>query len=131
MREGGRHLADSREAFGFSTTGRGKDEAVAEQAAAWIKKQSGPWLAWVSILNPHDIYHIVDDLKNVDPRRGVSAPFSDQKNLAGKPGEQQQYMDKDQGKAAKDYTPQDWLRYRTYYCELIEKAEALRGAIPK
>ncbi len=121
--------ADGREAFGFSTTGRGKDEAVAEQAAAWIEKQSGPWLAWVSILNPHDIYHIVDDLKTVSVRRGVSAPFSDQKNLAGKPAEQQQYMDQDQGRAAKAYTPQDWLRYRTYYCELIEKADACLGTV--
>jgi len=121
--------ADSLEPFGFSTTGRGKDEAVAEQAAAWIVKQSGPWLAWVSILNPHDIYHIVDDLQTVAARRGVSAPFSDQKNLADKPAEQQQYMDQDQGRAAQAYTQQDWLRYRTYYCKLIEKADACLGTV--
>src|SRR5437588_91339 len=32
-----------RDVFGFSATGRGKDEAVAEQAAAWIRKQRDPW----------------------------------------------------------------------------------------
>jgi arylsulfatase A-like enzyme len=121
--------AEGREAFGFSTSGRGKDEAVAEQAAAWIRQQRGPWLAWVSILNPHDIYQIVSELKNVAPRREIAPPFSDQKNLSAKPAEQQQYMDKDQGKAAKDYSPEDWLRYRTYYCHLVEKADACLGTV--
>ena len=64
--------ANGREDFGFNTTGRGKDEAVAEQAAAWIRKQSSPWLAWVSILNPHDIYQIVEELKSVTPEGGVT-----------------------------------------------------------
>jgi arylsulfatase A-like enzyme len=118
---------EGRDAFGFATIGRGKDEAVAEQAAQWIRRQRGPWLAWVSILNPHDIYHIVQDLKNVVPRKGVAAPFSDQTNLEGKPSEQRQYMDKDQGRPTRAYTPEDWLRYRTYYCQLIEKADACLG----
>ena len=121
--------AEGREAFGFSTSGRGKDEAVAEQAAAWIRKQTGPWLAYVSVLNPHDIYRIVADLKNVTPRPGVKAPSSGLSDLAAKPSEQEQYTKIDQGKLTATYSPEDWLRYRTYYCQLIEKADACLGTV--
>jgi arylsulfatase A-like enzyme len=121
--------AQGRTEFGFTTTGRGKDEAVAQQAAAWIRQQTSPWLAYVSVLNPHDIYQIVKDLKSVTPRPGVTAPSSSLSDLASKPSEQQQYVDIDQGKLTAAFTSEDWLRYRTYYCQLIEKADACLGTV--
>ena len=126
------HLGDeqaSLDAFGFSTTRHGKDEAVAKEAAAWIREQKSPWLAYVSILNPHNIYSIGEVLKRTTPRAGVKAPATDLSNLATKPSEQQAYVDKDQGKETRDFTREDWLRYRTFYCELIEKADACFGTV--
>src|SRR5207302_8874966 len=56
-------------------------------------------------------------------------PASGLSNLAGKPAEQQQYVDKDQGKQARDFTPEDWLRYRSYYLQLVEKVDGHLGAV--
>ena len=93
--------AGQRAAFGFGTIGVENDDVrIAEQAADWIRKQRSPWLAWVSVLNPHHIY----SLEDVAPRPGVRPPFSDLRNLAGKPPEQQAYVDKDQGTQTRNYS---------------------------
>lgn len=126
------HLGDetqSLDAFGFSTARHGKDEEVAEEAAAWIRRQRSPWLAYVSILNPHNIYSIGDVLKTTKPRPGVTAPATDLGDLASKPAEQQEYVDRDQGKETRNFTREDWILYRTFYCELIEKADACLGTV--
>jgi arylsulfatase A-like enzyme len=124
------HLGGSREKFGFGAIGsESGDDKVAGEAAAWIRKQNTPWLAWVSVLNPHHIYSIPEVLKSIQPRAGVAAPASDLRNLAGKPGEQQEYVDQDQGKQTRDFTRADWLRYRTYYLQLVEKTDANLGTV--
>jgi arylsulfatase A-like enzyme len=117
------------EKYGFSTYFRGRDEAAARQAAEWIRKQSGPWLAWVSVINPHNIYSIPRVLKTVRPRAGVQPPHSDLSNLAGKPAEQRWFVDEDQGRQTRDFTTEDWIRYRSFYCELTEKVDACLGTV--
>lgn len=128
------HLGGEKEAltqFGFATHFplNRSDSEVAQHAAEWIRQQRSPWLAWVSVLNPHHIYEMPKDIKTVEPRPGVRPPFSDLKNLASKPDEQQAYVDKDQGKQTRDFTPEDWVRYRSYYCGLVEKVDANLGAV--
>ena len=124
------HLGGTRASFGFSTIGKeGPDDTVAAEAAAWIRKQSEPWVAWVSVLNPHHIYSIPDVLKTVKLRAGVKPPTSGLANLAGKPDEQQQYVDKDQGQQTRDFSPEDWLRYRSFYLELVEKVDGQLGTV--
>jgi len=124
------HLGRERDQFGFAEIGaEGPDEKVALAAAAWIRKQRSPWLAWVSILNPHHIYSIPQVLKTIEPRKGVVPPASDLRNLNGKPAEQQAYVDKDQGRQTRDFTREDWLRYRTYYLQLVEKADSQLGTV--
>lgn len=115
--------------YGFPTFHAGADDQVAHEAAAWIKGRTAPWLAWVSVLNPHNIYKLPHILNSVKPRPGVLPPVSTIANLAGKPSEQQEYADHDQGKAAANYSPDDWVRYRSYYCELVEKADANLGTV--
>ncbi len=115
--------------FGFDAFEAGSDEAVAAAAAAWIRAQTGPWLAWVSFLNPHHIYELPKPLGGYPVRPGVKPPASGLSNLAGKPSEQRQFVDEDQGRQAKDFAPGDWLRYRSYYCELVEKVDAALGTV--
>lgn len=127
------HLGGDREGltrFGFGTYARGRgDEDVARQAAEWIRGRREPWLAWVSFINPHDIYGFLRLRDKVRPRGGVKPPASDRRNLAGKPSEQTEYMEKDQGRAALEFTAEDWIRYRSYYCELVEKIDACFGIV--
>jgi len=124
------HLGGTRSSFGFETIGReGPDDTVASEAAAWLRKQTSPWLAWVSVLNPHHIYSIPQVLKTIEPRRGVLPPASGLNNLAGKPGEQQAYVDKDQGQQTRNFKPEDWLKYRTFYLQLLEKTDANLGTV--
>lgn len=124
------HLGGDRKSFGFGTIGGEQpDDNVAREAADWIRKQRQPWLAWVSVLNPHHIYSIPEVLKTIEPRKGVTPPSSDLRNLQGKPDEQQAYVDKDQGRQTRNFTPEDWLRYRTYYLQLVEKADANLGTV--
>ena len=111
--------------FGWDVYETGSDEAVSAKAAAWIRTQKGPWFAWVSVLNPHHIY----DLKQVKLREGVKPPHSGLQDLESKPAEQRQFIDEDQGKAVVDYKPEDWLRYRSYYLDLLEKTDACLGTV--
>ena len=106
-------------AYGFDTYGPGKDDAAASKAAEWIPAQKGPWLAWVSVLNPHNIYDLAS-VRRTSPREGVTAPASGLSNLSGKPAEQQAYVDQDQGKQTRTFTQDEWLRYRSRYGELVE-----------
>ncbi len=125
------HLGNQRQglaAFGFDTAKDGSDEAVASQAAEWMRAQREPWLAWVSIVNPHDIYGLPRLLGSVKPRAGVRPPTSGLDNLNGKPVEQRQFVDQDQGRATREYRPEDWVRYRSHYLELVAKADACLGA---
>jgi choline-sulfatase len=115
--------------FGFSSYTRGRDRAVADAAAAWIREQSGPWLAWVSVLNPHDIYSFPKERNQTAPRSGVRPPATGLGSLAGRPPEQREYMDKDQGRVALEYQQEDWVRYRSYYLGLMEKVDECLGAV--
>ena len=60
---------------------------------------------------------------------GVRPPFSDLRNLAGKPSEQQAYVDKDQGTQTRNYSPEDWIRYRSFYLSLVERVDANLGTV--
>ena len=125
------HLGDEDgdlKAYGFDRYSPGPDKSAAATAAEWIASQKGPWLAWVSVLNPHNIYDLASVRRTI-PREGVKAPASGLENLAGKPSEQQAYVDQDQGKLTRDFTPQDWLRYRSRYGELVEIADGNLGTV--
>jgi arylsulfatase A-like enzyme len=115
-------------AYGFDAYFPGLDDIAASKAAEWIPAQKGPWLAWVSVLNPHNIYNL-EAVHATAPRQGVTAPASDLRNLADKPAEQQAYVDQDQGKLTRTFTREDWLRYRSHYCGLVEKADRSLGTV--
>ena len=127
------HLGGERAAFGFDQIGdESGDARIVEQAARWIRQQRAPWLAWVSVLNPHEIYsleRVAPSLERIAPRPGVRPPASDLGNLAGKPSEQQAYVDKDQGRQTREYSREDWIRYRSYYLSLVEKVDANLGTV--
>lgn len=118
-----------RKAYGFAYSSEGNDEQDAEQAAQWIRNQKQPWLCWVSLLNPHNIYEGTGRLKEVAPRPGILPPASGLSNLQGKPAEQQQYVDHDQGKQTRGFTAAEWIRYRSLYCELVEKVDGQLGKV--
>jgi choline-sulfatase len=121
------HLGDrGPDQFGFTTASAGKDDAVAANAAAWIGQQTTPWLAWVSILNPHDIYFPPDGFGAVPIRPGVRPPFSGVENLKGKPQDQQEYAART---SANFRNKEDWLHYRSYYLNLVEKVDANLGTV--
>jgi arylsulfatase A-like enzyme len=122
---GGKNL----EPFGFTARVDGKDAQVATAAAEWIRGQKSPWLAWVSVLNPHDIYHIREEVERTAIRPGVRGPETTLDNLQTKPGEQRQFVAEDQGKITADFDADHWLRYRSYYLNLIEKTDALLGQV--
>jgi arylsulfatase A-like enzyme len=122
------HLGGTPHGFSFATPERGKDPDILRAAAGWIREQKQPWLAWVSVINPHDIYS-VRNMLNMKPRERVTLPASDLRNLAGKPAEQQEYVDRDQGKITRDFTPDQWRMYRSYYCDLVEKVDDCLGQV--
>ena len=116
--------------YGFATASpSGADDAIAIRARNWIREQTKPWLAWVSFLNPHDIYEIPRVLSKVTPRAGVKPPESSLADLQDKPIEQQEYVDKDQGEITKNFSAEDWVKYRSYYLELVEKVDEHLGTL--
>jgi arylsulfatase A-like enzyme len=130
------------EAFGFDELRmRGDqpgDEGIARAAASWIEEQGDhPWLAIVSIIQPHDIYNYPREaarrrVAGEPPypiRRGVPAPKSSAADLEERPQPQRLYRENDQGQVAVDYDAEEWRRYRTYYYELIEDADRSLGLV--
>lgn len=116
--------------YGFEHSSlNGQDEESATAAASWIKSQNRPWFAIVSVLDPHHIYSIPALVDQIQPREGVRKPHSNLENLKGKPPEQQQFVDKDQGRQTRNFTPDQWVRYRSYYCQLVEKADQCLGTV--
>lgn len=121
--------------FGFETeqTGFGQarggqsDVPAAQAAAEWIAKQKGPWMAWVSLINPHDIYFPPGGYEKVALRPGARAPSSGTEALANKPAEQTEFARR--ARSNEKYQGDGWLRYRSYYCELVEKVDASLGVV--
>ncbi len=127
------HLGNEREsleAFGFEHRGAASgDRRIASEAASWIRAHGpGPWLAIVSIINPHNIYQF-PGREGAQIRAGIAAPASGMADLETRPKPQLLYMKKDQGRPALDYGPEDWQRYRSFYYELIEDADANLGIV--
>jgi len=125
------HLSDDEraplDAFGFAgrTLLRGDD---LEQAAAdWLSETPDePWLLVVSIVNPHDVYSMPED-QQIRPDVHLPANFHD--DVYAKPACQQRFLDYDQGTRVRDFDEQDWLRYISWYHDLIEKVDRHLGAV--
>lgn len=115
--------------YGFDSYQNGSDSAMAASAAAWMRGRKAPFLAWISLLDPHHIYDIPKRLTSVKPRPGVRPPLSGLENLDGKPAEQREFVDKDQGRQTRNFSREDWLRYRSLYLELVEKTDNLLGTV--
>ncbi|MBI4903662.1 MAG: sulfatase-like hydrolase/transferase [Acidobacteria bacterium] len=116
--------------FGFTHSAlNGSDTKVVQAAAAWIREQKQPWMAIVSILNPHHIYSIPKEVEHTKLREGVRKPASDLRDLAAKPTEQMEFVEKDQGRQTRAFTQEQWLKYRSFYCTLVEEADACLGTV--
>lgn len=124
---GGRDL----EPYGWDhSVQAGTDQALAQFAANWIRQQErGPWLVWVSLINPHDIYRLPKNPRWVKPRQDVRPPHTGLANLEGKPAVQREYVDKDQGRETRAFKPEDWIRYRSHYLGLVEQTDANLGTV--
>jgi len=116
-------------AYGFDQRSAGSDAEVVAAASTWLSARKAPWLSWISLLNPHDIYAVRKEMGATMARPSVKAPASGLANLVGKPIEQQEYVDRDQGKITASFTPEQWRLYRSYYLDLVEKTDALLGQV--
>ena len=138
------HLTEGRrvdaKAFGYDAFGeRGQtagDAGVVKSAAEWIAGRQSPWLAVVSIIQPHDIYdfpgerdRLAVEGKQMTIRPGTPAPPSGPEDLADRPAPQQAYREHDQGKPAAHYGADDWRRYRSFYYDLVEDADKSLGVV--
>ena len=108
--------------------GQNEDAETAQRAAAWIRARSSdrPWLAVVSIINPHDILHpkTYTDI----PAREVDLPdnFSDAALSSDCP------EIKGYAEALQRLVPADqdgWRQYLRAYFYLIERTDAQLGAV--
>ncbi len=138
------HLSAGRpvdgDAYGFDRFAergaRPGDRGVVETAASWIGEQDEPWMAIVSIIQPHDIYQFPQARakaraadERMPLRPGTPPPPSGPEDLATRPEPQRAYREQDQGQPAIGYTAEDWRRYRSFYYELIEDADRSLGVV--
>jgi len=114
----------------FDRCGRGIGEAVAVKSASFLKDASEPFLLFSSFLNPHDIYRFAR-LKNKIKRSkdGIKLPANLRDDLSKKPHPQLQYLQEDQGRAAKGLTEEGWIDYLNVYEYLVEKVDGNIGKI--
>ncbi len=120
---------DGLDPFGFPGYKNLRGQKLADAAAKWIQEQSAqPWLLMVSFINPHDIYQIQKHLGRT-PRNGVQLPPNFEDTLWTKPSPQKRFLTHDQGKVTLQWGEKEWLAYRDYYLELIEKIDGHLGVI--
>lgn len=80
-----------------------------------LRKPNKPFALFVSLNNPHDIYHFKSH-KPVMPVDNVPMPQSWQdETFQGKPPIQKQFMNEDQGKVIVGKPRKDWQTYRDCY----------------
>jgi choline-sulfatase len=110
--------------FGFSHYRALRGQALGNAAAEWIRSQSSqPWLLTVSFLNPHDIYKTNEALQQ-NLRDGVTLPENHHDDFKNKPNPQREFRENDQGKVTLSWSEKEWLHYRSYYLDLIEKVDS-------
>lgn len=124
------HLGGQPKDYGFevSVTLPG-DNRVTEGVLDFLRsrRDTRPLLLVVSWLNPHEIYGA--NRAAGAPRTEVLPPVSRVEDLRSKPFPQRHYLEEDQGKPYRGYTPEQWRRYRSYYYDLIEKVDAQVGSV--
>ena len=95
------------------------DDSLAVSNAVQFLKEAGnfkkPFALYVSIVNPHDIYHFVNHEPGTDVDK-VPLPVSWYKEtFKNKPKVQEQFMTEDQGKIMQGVPETTWKKYRDYY----------------
>ncbi len=125
------HLSDDEmaalDAHGFPGRTRLRGDDLADAAVAWLNEApSEPWLMIVSFVNPHDVYYR-PDAQEIRPDVELPDNFAD--DVYAKPACQQHFLDYDQGAQVCDYEEEDWLRYISWYHDLIERVDGHLGVI--
>ncbi len=106
------------------------DEPTAMQAVEWLmtRAESSPWLAFVSLVNPHDIHYERRWAHRVVPERSIAVPPNAADDLTRSPiPEVRQYATLQQRWALAKYGT--WEQYRRRYCYLIEQTDVLLGRV--
>ena len=75
------------------------------------------------------MYAVVRHMQQIKIRPGVELPPNFDDNLQGKPAAQRQFLTRDQGRPALGWGKEEWLRYRSYYLDLIEMVDGYLGTI--
>jgi len=109
------------------------NDKLAETSAVDFLRQSGgsskPFALFVSILNPHDIYHFRQHLMD-PPDKSVELPLSwKRETLEDKPPVQKQFMLEDQGKVIWGRERKVWEKYRDCYRTKTTLYDSNVGAI--
>jgi arylsulfatase A-like enzyme len=112
--------------------GREGDPLVTARAAEWIRARAAgePWLAVVSILNPHDIGEPerYADVAIEDYPVQLPASFDDDPTAPGRAAELRAHA----GSRRENRTPTDqpgWIHYLRLYCHLLERTDPLLGTV--
>ena len=129
------HDHDALRPFGFdhyhyASDARGHGQLV-EATADWIRSgPSSPWLLIVSFpFSPHDITRAAKLIPSIQVRPGIELPPNFDDDLRTKPRPQEEFLQDGPGKASLDWGKEDWLRYRSYYLDLIERTDGYLGTI--
>jgi arylsulfatase len=116
--------------LGFGANSHGPDDKLAEQASDWIRSRDGsrPWMLWASYVNPHDIYHPENypDKGKIRPEVRLPSTWNDDRK--GKPAPQQKSQRLTPGMNT-EQQQEYWLKYRSFYCDLMEILDAEIGQI--
>jgi choline-sulfatase len=128
------HLGKSPAGHGFDVFDMargGEGEMLASRSVEFINRpHERPFLAFLSFINPHDIYGFQKTQKEIPlGRRKIVLPASRTDDLRTKPAPQARYRDEDQGVAAKGFGDDDWRKYLEVYYDLTEKVDGEIGRV--
>jgi len=108
----------------YDGCGRGIGEYVAEKSAKFLDEVREPFLLFSSFVNPHDIYGFQKLSKTITrSKEGIKLLANLHDDLSKKPHPQLQYLQEDQGKAAKGLSEEGWIDYLNVYEYLVEKVD--------
>jgi len=125
------HLGGSPGQHGFETVQSGQNDARTAQAAADYLRRAGDgaFLAYVSFVNPHDVYAHPKRGERRYNTKGIRLPANFEDDLSKKPWPHRHFLAKDQAKRVAGFDREDWKQYLAHYRHVTEKVDRQIGIV--
>jgi arylsulfatase A-like enzyme len=119
------------EDFGVTGPETTNDEEATDRAVDFLRRAAtgpAPFALFVSLNNPHDIYHFSGGTSPDQPQQALPASWRSPSD-PDRPELHHQFLTEDQGRLMQGSSPGDWVAYREFYARKVAAYDTQLGRI--